>query len=104
MPAIAMLLLLLGSFQSTGPETQTLRGTVRDQTGAVLQGAHVELATETGPVVRGVVTDARGEYRIEGIAPGAIFRPSHLRPAPAPGAALRRASFLTVPIGQAVTC
>ncbi len=70
MPAIAMLLLLLGSFQSTGPETQTLRGTVRDQTGAVLQGAHVELATETGTVVRGVLTDARGEYRIEGIAPG----------------------------------
>ena len=43
---LAMLLLLLGAPQSAAPDVQTLRGVVRDQTGAVLQGARVELRDE----------------------------------------------------------
>ena len=87
MPVIAMLLLLLGAPQGGAPDVQTLRGGVRDQTGAVLQGARVELADETGGVVRSVLTDARGEYLIDRVPPGAYalkiqfegFRPATVR-------------------------
>jgi outer membrane receptor protein involved in Fe transport len=85
MPLIATLLLLLGPLQS---DAQTLRGVVRDQTGAVLQGARLQLADESGgAIVRTVTTDARGEYLIDRVPPGAYalkvefegFRPATVR-------------------------
>jgi outer membrane receptor protein involved in Fe transport len=92
MPVIAMLLLLLGAPQGGAPDVQTLRGVVRDQTGAVLPGARVELAAEAGGVLRSVLTDARGEFLIDRVPPGAYtleiqfegFRPATLRMRVAP--------------------
>ncbi|HMF60297.1 MAG TPA: TonB-dependent receptor [Vicinamibacterales bacterium] len=66
-----MLLLLLGSPQSPSSDAQSLRGVVRDQTGAVLQGAGVELRDEADAVVRTTMTDAKGEYLIDRVPPGA---------------------------------
>jgi hypothetical protein len=66
-----MLFLLLVSPQSTIPDTQTLHGAVRDQTGAILPGATVELYDGAGALVRAVVTDGSGEYVIEHVPSGA---------------------------------
>src|SRR5450759_3026575 len=71
MPVVAVFLLLFGSSQTVAPSLPPLRGVVRDQTGAVLQGARVELADEAGAVLRTVSTDARGEFSIDGLSPGA---------------------------------
>jgi outer membrane receptor protein involved in Fe transport len=71
MPVIALLLVLLGSPQGAPPESQSLRGVVRDQTGAVLSGARVELGDDAGGPVRSVLTDARGEFLIDRVPPGA---------------------------------
>src|SRR5258708_1697931 len=72
MPVTMILLLLLGSLQQgAGADSQTQRGVVRDQTGAVLQGAQVELADESGGTVRTVSTDSKGEFLIDRIPPGA---------------------------------
>jgi outer membrane receptor protein involved in Fe transport len=71
MPVVAVFLLLFGSVQTVPPSLPPLRGVVRDQTGAVLQGARVELADEAGAVLRTVSTDARGEFSIDGLPPGA---------------------------------
>ena len=50
MPGITILLLLLGVPQGGASDVQPLRGVVRDQTGAVLQGARVDLTDESGGV------------------------------------------------------
>lgn len=71
MPVCLMLLVLLGSPQSASPDAQPLRGVVRDQTGAVLPGARVELRDEADAVVRATVTDASGNYLIDRVPPGA---------------------------------
>ena len=43
-----------------------LSGTVKDPSGAVLQGAKVE----TQPALRPVTTDSRGEFNLTGVEPG----------------------------------
>ena len=48
-----------------------MRGIVQDQTGAVLQGARVSLKDESGRIVRSVVTDAKGEFLVDRLPPGA---------------------------------
>src|SRR5688572_4475568 len=48
--------------------TGTLRGTVRDTSGAVLPGATVEVAGAAG--TQTVVADANGQYRFQALAPG----------------------------------
>ncbi len=59
--AVISLLLLLGVLQGSAPDAQTLRGVVRDQTGAVLQGARVDLLDERGaPSSARSMTDAAG--------------------------------------------
>lgn len=45
-------------------------GTVRDSTGAVLVGANVTLRNADGKTVGSASTDARGRYRLSGVAPG----------------------------------
>ena len=71
MPVVAIVLMLLGSVQ--GPESVPIRGVVRDQTGAVLPAAKVELRgddTQGGPPLRAVATNSQGQFVIEGVAPG----------------------------------
>lgn len=48
--------------------TGTLRGTVRDTSGAVLPGATVEVSGAAGTQV--VVADANGQYRFQALTPG----------------------------------
>jgi outer membrane receptor protein involved in Fe transport len=87
MPLFSMLLMLAGAFQGVAPDLQTLRGAIRDQTGAVLQGAIVELADEGGAVVQSVTTDPRGAFVIEKVQPGSYtlkvqfegFKPAAVR-------------------------
>jgi outer membrane receptor protein involved in Fe transport len=71
MPAFALLLLLLGSLQSAPSDRQPVHGTVRDQTGAVLPGARVELRDERDAVVQVVMTGAGGEFALAPVTPAA---------------------------------
>ena len=51
---------------------QAITGTVQDTSGAVLPGVNVEAASpELIEKVRAAVTDSSGQYRIEGLRPGA---------------------------------
>jgi len=70
MGVVSLLVLLLGFAQGGSVDPSTLRGVVRDQTGAVLQGARVELLDESAVTVRSVVTNGHGEYAIDGVSPG----------------------------------
>jgi len=80
--ALACWLAFAGSQQAVS--STTLQGVIRDQTGAVLPGATVELDTDAGAVVASTQTDAKGEFRFNGVAPGGYqiharfegFRPS----------------------------
>ena len=47
-----------------------LSGTVTDPSGAVIPGATVVATNPTAEIVRSVVTDNRGQFRIEGLVPG----------------------------------
>jgi hypothetical protein len=67
---LVLLLLVLGPSQAPPADLQSVRGVVRDQTGAVLQGAQVRLAGDGGAIGRSVTTDARGEYVIDRVPPG----------------------------------
>jgi iron complex outermembrane receptor protein len=65
--AAAAILLMAVSTSAQGPIT--LEGTIRDATGAAIQGVRVE-ARQTGPAAHTAVTDTAGRYQIEGLAPG----------------------------------
>ncbi len=69
MSILALVLVMLSPQVSTS-DLQTLRGVVRDQTGAVLPGARVELRTEAGVAVRAVTATPSGEYLLDRIPPG----------------------------------
>jgi hypothetical protein len=69
--ALVTILVLLGSPQ--GSAGVALRGVVRDQTGAVLRGARVELRLgdqPDGPVLRTVAADDHGEFLIDALPTG----------------------------------
>jgi len=68
---VCLLLLILVAPQAPAPQGPTVSGTVRDQTGAVLPGARVELIDATGTVVRSGATDAGGNYTFDAVPPGA---------------------------------
>jgi len=76
---IGMLLLALAlpAFASAQAASE-INGTVKDSTGAVLVGANVTLRSEGGTPLATVSTDARGHYRLTGVAPGSyslfVFR------------------------------
>ena len=48
----------------------SLRGTVQDSSGARLAGAEINVRNAGLSLTRGVHADARGEFRIEDVAPG----------------------------------
>ncbi len=54
---------VLWALAASGVSAQTLRGTVRDETGAPLAGVQVVVPV----LARGVVTDAEGRYRLENL-------------------------------------
>jgi outer membrane receptor protein involved in Fe transport len=82
-----VLFVLAGAGQSGTADVQSLRGVVRDQTGAVLQGATVELTDEAGAVLHAVVTDSRGSFVVDQVPPGSYvlkvsfegFQPASVR-------------------------
>jgi hypothetical protein len=47
-----------------------LSGTVTDPTGAVIPGATVVATNPAAEIVRSAATDNRGQFRMEGLAPG----------------------------------
>jgi hypothetical protein len=53
--------------------TCTLRGRVADQTGAVIPGAAVTIATSAGVTVKTVTADTAGGYVVNGLAPGSYI-------------------------------
>ena len=69
------------------PPAQTVQGVVRDQTGAVLQGARVELTDESGASAGTTTTDVKGTYALAAPRPGSYqltvrfegFRPGVVR-------------------------
>jgi hypothetical protein len=64
------LLLLIPYAQSQNP-TGSLRGEVQDSSGARLVGAQITVQSAESSFTRKVVADNRGEFRIEGLLPGA---------------------------------
>ena len=56
--------------QQTHPPGVPLHGVVRDQTGAILRGAAVEIVSESGERIAATTTDANGEFRFESIPAG----------------------------------
>src|SRR4051812_14179737 len=84
---VLFLFSLWSAAQASGAPPAPLHGTVRDQTGAVLQGARVELVDESAAVVRSGLTDARGDYSLDGVPAGTYhldvhfegFRPATVR-------------------------
>src|SRR5256885_8406136 len=48
----------------------TVTGTARDQTGAILPGASVQLATAVGAPVQTVVSEAAGTFHFDHVLPG----------------------------------
>ena len=68
--ALALTVLLVTFAAGAGAQTTTVvTGIVRDQTGAVLQSATVELVPASG-VARSTTTNAAGVFRFENVAPG----------------------------------
>ena len=57
------------SVLSAAQQPTTISGVVSDQTGASVAGAKVELVSGL-VVIRSVVTDSEGRYRVEGLQPG----------------------------------
>src|SRR5712671_2385390 len=56
---------------ATAAQTQTIAGTVRDATGAVLPGVTVEAASPALiERVRSAASDSAGQYRIVNLSPG----------------------------------
>lgn len=58
------------SVPSSAQQPTTVSGVVSDQTGASVAGARVELVSDL-VVIRSVVTDSEGRYRVEGLQSGA---------------------------------
>jgi outer membrane receptor protein involved in Fe transport len=68
--ALVALLLLLLVPQTATSTGHPIHGSVRDQTGAVLPGARVEIRDERDLVVRAATTGANGDYVLPDILPG----------------------------------
>ena len=64
---VSLVLGLAGIQQSPPP---VLHGVVRDQTGAVIQAAHVDLVSEAGTTVASTTTDRAGEFTFDSPGPG----------------------------------
>ncbi|HEX9462941.1 MAG TPA: hypothetical protein VGB82_10115 [Alphaproteobacteria bacterium] len=84
MPVTMILLLLLGSLQQgAAADSQTQRGVVRDQTGAVLRGAQVELADESGGTGRDDYRTGQTNARPAGVARNTLQGPGSAPSRPA---------------------
>lgn len=59
---------VLAEAQTSGVEVS---GTIKDSTGGVLVGTSVTLRSPSGEALQTEATDARGQYRFSGVAPGA---------------------------------
>lgn len=70
MPALALLFLLLGPSREAAQDPAMLRGVVRDQTGAILPSAQVQLLNESEQPVRETTADVTGEFLIDAVPPG----------------------------------
>jgi hypothetical protein len=58
---------------ATGTSTATIRGHIADQTGALIPGAQVTVATSDGKVVGKATADAAGLYSVSGLAAGSYI-------------------------------
>ncbi len=66
--ALAFFLVALATAPAGAQEEGVVHGSVLDETGGVLPGASVELATASG--VRSATTDSAGTYRFDGVGAG----------------------------------
>lgn len=95
------------SFASAQGPAATISGTVRDQTGAVLPGAAIQVTSQETGRVRNLVTDPAGRYRVPALESGAYTVQASLagfRTAVKPGIVLTVGSEavvdLTTEVGQ----
>src|SRR5215813_6322647 len=77
-------------------QTATLRGTVIDQTGAIIPGATIALTDSTG-ASRSSISDLSGNYSITGVVPG-----SYTLNASAPEMALGQPINLDIKVGTRI--
>ncbi|HKF52136.1 MAG TPA: carboxypeptidase-like regulatory domain-containing protein, partial [Candidatus Acidoferrales bacterium] len=66
---IGLFLILMGSCALAQSGTGTLRGQVKDPSGAVIGGANVLVTPATGQPLS-VTTNRQGSYEVKGLAPG----------------------------------
>src|ERR1700690_1697191 len=66
-PRVVLALALACFSTATFAQPPAVVGTVRDETGAVLPGVSIEVRESTQKTT---VTDGKGNYRIDGLAPG----------------------------------
>ena len=75
---LAVLALLPAAARAQAVGGASISGTVKDTSGAVLPGVSVEAASPALiEKVRSVTTDASGQYKIENLRPGHVFRHVH---------------------------
>src|ERR1700704_3642115 len=70
LPAFPLAFLLLTSAAAAQTGTTSLRGTVADKTGGVIQGANVTLSNPVRAVERTGTTSASGAYEFLSLPPG----------------------------------
>src|SRR3972149_7837732 len=68
--AVALVLIVVPGLASAQITRATISGTVRDSSGAVLPGATVTVTNPETNMVRTVVTDVLGYYRVPALEPG----------------------------------
>ncbi len=67
---LAVSLLALAGWVDAQTSNGTIVGTLTDQTGAVIQGATIQVIPAQGGETRSAVTDTNGSYRFESLLPG----------------------------------
>src|SRR5262249_3347841 len=67
--ALVIFVFVLGASVLCAAPTGTLKGTIRDATGAVIPNAMVELKNEATGVTQKTVSDSTGVYQFPSIAP-----------------------------------
>ena len=71
MSRLALVVLgMLAASAAFAQDTGSIRGAIRDTTGATVPGATVTLQNEATKFTRNVVSDARGEYYFGAVSPG----------------------------------
>jgi hypothetical protein len=69
--AVLLISVMMGGFAQCQTTTSALSGTVKDQSGAVIPSAHVNIIAKSSGALRTTTTSAEGAFTVPGLLPGA---------------------------------